>query len=158
SRSLEREGAALAFENVKGYPGMPLVANLLSSIRQLALAFRTEETEEAVYERIVLGMQNRVPSAIRQTGPCKEEVFRGDEVDLYKFPTPVWHELDGGPYIGTTAGIITRDPKTGNLNMGSYRCELKDRNTIAMSPAAGDPRDPSGGDHLVTNEAAGQPA
>src|SRR6266511_1469759 len=67
SRSLQRSGPALIFENVKGYPGMPLVANLLSSTRHLAVAFGTEASEEAVYDEIVLGMQNRIPSAIRGT-------------------------------------------------------------------------------------------
>jgi len=156
SRSLQKGGPALIFENIKGYPGMPLVANLLSSTRHLALAFGTEEDEEAVYQRIVLGMQNRIPSSIRQTGPCKEEIVSGNDVDLHKFPTPFWHEFDGGQYIATTAGIITRDPQSGNLNVGSYRCMIKDRNTLSMSGGTRTPRDPGGGDHMLANEAQGR--
>lgn len=155
SRALERGGPALVFENIKGYEGMPLVANLLSSTRHLALAFRTDEDEQQVYEQIVRGMQNRIPSAIRPTGPCKEEIYRGDDVDLYKFPTPFWHEKDGGQYIGTTSGFITRDPSTGNLNMGSYRSMIKDKNTLSLSGGTRTPRDPGGGDHILANEAKG---
>ena len=155
SRSLERGGPALVFENVKGYSGKPLVANLLSSTKLLAFAFGTDEDEEQIYQRIVLGLQNRIPSRILPTGPCKEEVQRGEEVDLYAFPTPLWHEHDGGQYIATTAGFITREPATGNLNMGSYRCMLKDRTTLSMAGGLRTPKDPGGGDHIITNEQTG---
>lgn len=155
ARSIDRGGPALMFETVRGYPGMKLVTNLLSSTRHLALAFGTNQNEYEIYQRIVEGMQSRLPTVVLPTGPCKEEVYHGEEVDLYKFPTPVWHELDGGPYIATTAGVITRDPETGILNVGSYRCMIKDRNTLSMS--GGVRGGSSGGDHMLRNEAAGRP-
>src|SRR5438105_14826256 len=49
SRSLKRGGPTLVFENIKGYKGMPLVANLLGSTAHLALAFGTDEDEEQIY-------------------------------------------------------------------------------------------------------------
>src|SRR5688500_10022063 len=101
AKSLEEGGPALVFENIKGYEGMPLVVNLVSNNEQLGLAFGTEAEEAKIYERLVQGMQNRIPSRIVQTGPVKEEILRGDDVDLYKFPTPWWHEHDGGQYIAT---------------------------------------------------------
>jgi 4-hydroxy-3-polyprenylbenzoate decarboxylase len=103
ARSLEQGGPALVFENVKGYPGMPLVVNLVSNNKQLGLAFGTDAEEAKIYEKLVQGMRNRIPSRIVQTGPVKEEVQRGEDVDLYKFPTPWWHEHDGGQYIATAA-------------------------------------------------------
>ena len=45
ARSLEQHGPALLFENVKGYPGMPLVCNRISNIDQVALAFNAEPDE-----------------------------------------------------------------------------------------------------------------
>jgi UbiD family decarboxylase len=157
ARSLEQGGPALVFDNVKGYAGMPLVVNLVSNNRQLGIAFDTEPDEAQIYERLVLGMRNRIPSRIRQTGPVKEEIERGDDVDLYRFPTPWWHEHDGGQYIATTAGLITRDPDTGNLNMGSYRAMIKDRNTVSWAGGTRGPNSNSGGDHILTNEARGKP-
>ncbi|HEY3116924.1 MAG TPA: UbiD family decarboxylase domain-containing protein, partial [Chloroflexota bacterium] len=53
---------------------------------------------------------------------CQEVIETGDQIDVYSIPTPIWHEKDGGPYIGTTAGVITSDPDTGYLNSGMYRC------------------------------------
>lgn len=130
---LERHGPALYFENIKGYKGKPLVSNIISTVEQLALAFNTEPDPDRIYERIVDGHKNRIPSVVLETGPCKEEKFFGDEVDLYELPTPVWHELDGGAYIGTAAGVIDRDPDTGILNMGTYRCMIVDRKTLAIT-------------------------
>ena len=31
------------------------------------------------------------------------------EVDLLAFPSPLWHEMDGGRYIGTGCSVVTRD-------------------------------------------------
>jgi UbiD family decarboxylase len=157
AKSLEEGGPALVFDNVKGYEGQPLVVNLVANNKQLGLAFGTEADEAKIYEKLVFGMRNRIPSRIRQTGPVKEEIHHGDEVDLYQFPTPWWHEHDGGQYIATTAGLITRDPKTGNLNMGSYRAMIKDKNTVSWSGGTRGPNNPSGGDHILMNEAEGKP-
>ncbi|MPZ13546.1 MAG: hypothetical protein GEU73_03845 [Chloroflexi bacterium] len=157
ARVLERGGPALMFENIKGYPGMSLVVNLVGAPAQLGVAFGTDAEEPQIYAKIVQGMQNRIPSRIRPTGPVKEEIHRGDEVDLSAFPTPWWHEHDGGQYIATTAGLITRDPNTGNLNMGSYRCMIKDKNTVTWSGGTRTQRDPGGGDHILANEAKGLP-
>jgi 4-hydroxy-3-polyprenylbenzoate decarboxylase len=58
--------------------------------------------------------------------------MRGDEVDLLKFPTPLWHPEDGGPYIGTGCGIITRGRDDGIVNMGAYRVQVHDRNRTGL--------------------------
>ena len=157
ARSLEQGGPAVVFDNVKGYPGMPLVVNLVSNNQQLGLAFGTEPDEAKIYEKLVFGMRNRIPSRIRQTGPVKEEVHHGDDVDLYRFPTPWWHEHDGGQFIATTAGLITRDPETGNLNMGSYRAMIKDKNTVSWSGGTRSRGSSSGGDVILANEEQGKP-
>ena len=167
ARSIDRRGPALLFENIKGYHGMPLVCNILSTTEQLAVAFGTDPDEDQIYARIVHGMENRVKSLIRQGGPCKEEIIKGDAIDVYKFPTPYWHELDGGQYIGTTAGCITRDPDTGILNMGSYRVMIKDTDRLATNirgphPIGGrkaaswsSPGDMGAAEHIMRNEAKG---
>jgi len=157
SRALKRGGPTLVFENIKGYKGMPLVANLLGSTAHLALAMGTDEDEEQVYQAIVDGLANRVASVVLATGPCKEEIQRGDDVNLFKFPTPFWHEHDGGQYIATTAGIITRNPEDGRYNMGSYRAMIKSKNEVSMSGGTRTPKDPGGGDHILMNEANGKP-
>lgn len=165
ARALDRGGPGILFENVKGYPGMPLVSNIMYNVEQLAIAFGMEPDENKIYERAVQGLENRLPSEIVATGPCKEAIVSGDAVDISMFPTPWWHELDGGQFIGTTGGCVTRDPNTGFHNMGSYRVMIKSKNELSFSiggrpgggSSKGGPGDPCGADHILANEKRGLP-
>ena len=56
----------------------------------------------------------------------------GDEVDVTKFPTPVWHEGDGGRYIGTGSFNITIDPEEQWVNLGTYRVMIQDSKTVGF--------------------------
>jgi len=67
-----------------------------------------------------------------ETGPVKENILTGDDIDLYKIPVPYWNPLDGGRYIGTYHGCVTKDPKTGIQNVGAYRMELLDKKSIVI--------------------------
>lgn len=160
ARSLERKGPALLFENITGYPGHALVTNIISTTRQLAVAFDTEPEEEMIHQRVVQGMTERIPSLVVDTAPCQEVVIGPDEVNIDFIPTPLWHELDGGRYLGTTAGFVSRDPVNGFLNMGSYRVMIKDKKTLSMTCRPRGRQATTGtaaGDHIVENEAAGRP-
>lgn len=149
ARALERKGPALLFENIKGYEGKPLVSNIIYSVDELAIAFNTDPDVDKIYAVIVDGHRNRLPSVTVATAPCKDEIHYGDEIDLFEIPTPWWHELDGGPYLGTSAGVITRDAETGILNMGTYRCMVVDKKTLTVS---GQVRS-----HIIKYEAKGLP-
>jgi UbiD family decarboxylase len=158
--SLEKKGPALVFENVKGYAGMPLVTNIISTTEQLAIAFNSEPDEETIHHRVVDGLSNRIPSVTLPTGPCKDVIITGDDIDIDMIPTPLWHEHDGGRYLGTTAGLVSRDPLTGTLNMGAYRVMIKDKKTLSWSGGLrgrNSSSGPGGGDHILDNEAAGNP-
>ena len=160
ARSLERKGPAIVFENVKGYPGFPLVTNIISTTPQLAVAFNTEADEELIQQRVVAGMKIRFRRAYCRPARAKTSSSRATTVDIDILPTPVWHELDGGRFLGTTAGIVTRDPETGTLNLGTYRVMIKDKTTLTVlgkfrgrTSTAG----PSGLDHILENWKAGRP-
>jgi UbiD family decarboxylase len=66
-----------------------------------------------------------------------ENVDTDDRVDLMKFPAPLWHEEDGGRYIGTGSVAIMRDPESGWVNLGTYRLMLHDRTTTGIFIAPG---------------------
>ena len=137
ARSLERKGPALMFENIKGYPGMPLVTNIISTTQQLAVAFNTEADEEV--DPPARRRRHDVPHSVGNAcrpGRAKRSSSRATTSTSTSFPTPVWHELDGGRYLGTTAGIVTRDPLTGDLNMGSYRVMIMDKKTLSAGRRA----------------------
>ena len=170
-RDLVRGGPGLLFENIKDYPGMPLVTNIMYSLDQLAIAFDGERDWVKLEQRVHEGMKDRLPSKIVETGPVKDVVIRGEDVDLSVLPTPLWHELDGGRYIATTAGVVTIDPKDGAHNMGQYRSMIIDKNHTTVKimsdfPVGSKPpqgsnyggaSDRSGAAHVLENEAQGLP-
>jgi UbiD family decarboxylase len=61
-----------------------------------------------------------------------ENILAGDRIDLGIFPTPKWHEHDGGRYIGTGDMVITKDPDSGWINVGTYRACVVDKNRLTL--------------------------
>ena len=55
----------------------------------------------------------RIPPRYVNNGPIFENIIIGDQVDVTIFPTPKWHDADGGRYIGTGSFNVTRDPDEG---------------------------------------------
>jgi 4-hydroxy-3-polyprenylbenzoate decarboxylase len=43
-------------------------------------------------------------------GPCKENRLLGKDVDLWRLPTPLIHEGDGGRYLNTWGTIVVQTP------------------------------------------------
>ncbi len=76
-----------------------------------------------------------IPPVEVKKGPVLENVLRDQEVDLTRFPAPIWHPLDGGRYIGTASVNIMRDPDTGAINAGTYRNQVFDKSGIGMCGA-----------------------
>lgn len=70
-------------------------------------------------------------------GPILENVLKGKEVDLLRFPVPRRHEKDGGRMIGTAHAVIMRDPDTGRINMGTYRMQVQDRQSSGFHASEG---------------------
>jgi UbiD family decarboxylase len=73
-----------------------------------------------------------LPPVHVQSGPVKDHIIKGADVDLFQIPVPKWHPLDGGRYINTFNGAITRDPDTGMHNVGLYRGMISGRNKIGV--------------------------
>jgi 4-hydroxy-3-polyprenylbenzoate decarboxylase len=61
-----------------------------------------------------------------------ENVLAGDAVDLHRFPKPVWHEEDGGVYLGTECIVIVKDPDSDWINVGTYRTQVHDKRTLTV--------------------------
>jgi UbiD family decarboxylase len=127
---------ALLFDDIPGYPkGYRVLANILTSVKRIALTLGLPETANEIdlvkYWRSYLkGAKTIAPLEVK-TGPVMENVLSGKDVNILKFPTPKWHEYDGGPMIGTACMVITRDPDSGWINFGAYRVQVYDDPTIA---------------------------
>src|SRR3990172_4191181 len=126
-------GPAVVLESIKGH-SMPIVANLFGSLERYALGcgFPRGLTLMQYRDLFVQALDRSKWQSPRlvPTGPCKEVILRGDDVDLTKIPILQWHPLDGGPYI-TATSVITRDSKLG-LNIGMYRMMVHDKNTTGL--------------------------
>ena len=128
---------ALLFDKIKGYPaGYRVVSNTLNSLKRLALTLHmgTNYTRPEMVKDIKRHITNvkYVPPEVVKDGPVMENVFEGKDINMWKFPTPKWHELDGGRYIGTGSVDITRDPDDGWVNLGTYRVMIHDEDTLGF--------------------------
>jgi UbiD family decarboxylase len=128
----------LMFDKINGYKaGYRVASNLFNTSRRtaLGLGFALEckgiELVRAFREKMSDGIRP-VPPVEVDSGPVKENILRGDKVDLLQFPAPKWHEHDGGPYIGTGSMVIARDPEEGWVNVSCYRVQVHDRNTVGL--------------------------
>ena len=137
-RRINKErGPALLFENIKDYGQgwcRKLFAGGLGNRSRLAMMFGLPK--DAKYSDMIQLLRKRVKAPIDpvdvETGPVKENVISAEAVDLFQFPVPMWHQLDGGRYINTWAAIVTEDPETGQRNVGCYRGMISDKNKISV--------------------------
>ncbi|MFQ5825903.1 MAG: UbiD family decarboxylase domain-containing protein, partial [Dehalococcoidia bacterium] len=118
----DRDGPALLFQNVRGFPGWKVAAGVYATQKLIALALGLplEADEDAMVRRYLECEEGRVEPKLVSTGPVKEVIIRGEDVDLTKLPIPTYSALDAGPYL--SAGVeIARDPETGIQNVSIHR-------------------------------------
>lgn len=135
-RVLNAQGPALLFENVAGHERSwctKLFTGSLGTAARVALALsgRKDTPRRELAETFRRALQRGTPPTVVKTGPVKENVLRGEGIDLFQIPVPLWHPRDGGRYINTMCGVVTRDPDTGFLNVGTYRGVIADPRRIA---------------------------
>jgi UbiD family decarboxylase len=133
-RALERKGPALLFENIKGYRGgrcSRVLTNALGDRRRLALAlgFPRDVGNAELVQYVMKKNRETIAPRVVSTGPVKDVVVRGDAVDQTEFPVPKWNFREGGRYIHTFSGIVTRDPDSRVMNVGIYRGMIGQKNT-----------------------------
>ncbi len=150
-RVVRKEGPALLFQQVKG-SDCPVVINLFGSEERMALALGVEELDEVgnrieellqLPQRVGGGLMDKMtmlpklkemasfpPRRVRRA-PVQEVVREGRDVDLGQLPILTCWPEDAGPFI-TLPMVITRDPSSGQVNMGMYRMQVFDQRTTGM--------------------------
>ncbi len=128
----------LLFDDIKGYSrGYRVVTCTSSTASLVALALNLPVTDSD-FELLGVVRENfpqweaNLPEfapEVVSTGPVLENIDSGDNVDLFRFPVPRFYSLDGGRYIGTGHTVITKDPDTGEINLGTYRLQVHDKKT-----------------------------
>ena len=138
-------GPCVVFDDIPGCPkGFRVLLNMFAGKRRnMTLGFPDHLTKwelSDAYREAYLKEQKIIPHEIVDDGPVLENVLMGDDIDVTKFPAPVWHEKDGGRYIGTGTYSITRDPEENWLNAGAYRAQVHDRNSVGLLIGGGPSR------------------
>jgi UbiD family decarboxylase len=135
-RSYLRQGPALLFENIKGHEKTfsKLFTNGLGTQSRVNLMLGLPK--DTPIPETILTIKNRIKKPLEpvmvKTGPVKGNIIRGKDIDLFQIPVPKWHPLDGGRYINTFCGAVTKDPDTGQNNVGIYRGMILSKNRIGV--------------------------
>jgi len=128
---LEREAGrrpVLVFENVKG-TRFQVLTNLHASRSRLAAAMNS--APDAMLQTYLRAMDKPTPPTVVKTGPVKEVVMRGADVNLYDLPQIVHHEGDAGPYV-TAAISFAKDPASDTWNCAYNRLMIQARDTTSI--------------------------
>src|SRR5262249_53537817 len=148
-RISKAHGPALLFERVRG-SRFPLAINVLGSEYRMAKALGVKDLEEMA-ERSAelikpevpdsfLGKIKMVPMLAKlgsipprrvRSGACHDVVQTGGQIDLTQLPIIQCWPQDAGRFI-TFGQVFTRNPETGDRNVGMYRQQLLSRHTTAM--------------------------
>ncbi len=132
----------LLFDRIKDcQPGWRLVTNSLATLERSAMVLNMPlgvpyAQVEQEWRRRVKGLRP-LPAHTLTEGPVLENVAHGDDINLTRFPAAIWHEGDGGRYLGTASMVVTRDPDSGQVNVGTYRMMIQDRDKVGLYIAPG---------------------
>ena len=141
-----RGGPALLFSGFEGFPeGFRLLSGAMLNPATLGAALGVEARggslgllrETARLMKRAAARAGDFPVQYLEDGPIFENVLTGAQVDVTRFPVPLWHPGDGGRYIGTGCVNVQADPDTGWVNLGTYRSMVHDRRTVTTYVAPG---------------------
>ena len=99
--ALLRDQPALLFENIKDHRdtyGKRVLMNTYNSLKRLLMAL--DLPEDIHIMDLIKTYRERIKNPLKpylvSTGPCKEVIRKGEDVNLFEFPTPKSHHEDGG--------------------------------------------------------------
>jgi 4-hydroxy-3-polyprenylbenzoate decarboxylase len=151
SKGPASQNKALLFESVNG-SNMPVLINAFGSAARMALALNVSDLEE-LNHNLAKTIELKLPQGLGEAlnrgrdlldvlrsiglGPKivkdapAQEIVVTHQPSLSKLPILKCWPLDGGRYI-TLPQVITRDPVTSVRNVGLYRLQVKDDQTLMM--------------------------
>jgi 2,5-furandicarboxylate decarboxylase 1 len=106
-----------------------VLTNLHASRSRLAAAINC--APDAMLPAYLRAMERPLPPRVVKTGPVKEVVLTGADVDLYALPQIVHHQGDAGPYV-TAAISFAKDPESETWNCAYNRLMIQGRDTTSI--------------------------
>ena len=139
-RNMDLKRPAILFEKIKDYPkGFRILASPFGPTKpvlqgRVALALGEHKSTSPL--ELIDIVQERIKKPIKpkivNDGLCKENIVKGKDVDVLRFPNPLISNIDGGRYIGTWNVVVTKDPVTDVVNWGVYRVMIQDGKTLSI--------------------------
>lgn len=147
-RLIKAGGPAVLFKHVQG-ASFPLLMNMFGTESRTAFALGVSGLNDlqnkmrslldqkppgSLWEKVKMlpklkQLSDMLPK-IRSDGPCHEVIIKNNP-DLDKLPVVKTWPLDGGKFI-TLPLVFTKDPVTGDRNVGMYRMHVYDSKTTGM--------------------------
>ena len=128
---------ALLFDNIKGFSrGFRIFTNATTNVQRAALALGLDPTLRPL-DTLKAWMEKRqelrplLPVTVKKAA-WNENTVNGSDVSVGRFPAPIWHRHDGGPYIGSGSLVIMRDPDSGWINASIYRIQVHAANKVTV--------------------------
>ncbi len=137
----QQPSPAVLFDSVRGFEksriGAKHLWNILGpSIKRIALTLEepAETPTVELIRRVKDKLKRRIPprEVTRSEAPIYENSIVGKKINLDQLPIPRHWPLDGGRYAGTGDAVITRDPDSGYLNIGTYRMMLQGKAEVGL--------------------------
>ena len=132
-----KTGPAMLFENVKGYPGVRVLAGLLATRERTALLLDADP--HGINRELLRALEAPVAPELLPEGapaPCQEVIHR-PPLDILKLvPAPTNTPLDAGPFF--TLGVLrATDPETGAHDVTIHRMCVQgpDKLSIFFAPS-----------------------
>ncbi|HYA05790.1 MAG TPA: UbiD family decarboxylase, partial [Xanthobacteraceae bacterium] len=128
---------ALLFDDIKGHRrGFRIVTNATTNVPRAALALGLDPALPPL-GALKAWMEKRKdlrprPAVTVATAAFLDNSLVGGEVDVARFPAPIWHRHDGGPFIGSGSLVVMRDPDLGWINASIYRVQVHGPNKVTV--------------------------
>ncbi|MEQ1803490.1 MAG: UbiD family decarboxylase [Gammaproteobacteria bacterium] len=135
---IEQQRKAFIFENVKGAK-FPVVGGVLNRMECYGWALGSKPGEPFTAQDLDMRFEKAKAAGIEprevKSGPVKDVVRAGADINMADLPVPTVFELDSGAFITAAVGI-SRNPRTGKLNVGVYRTLILGRNIVAVNASS----------------------
>lgn len=135
---IERRGRAYRFDKVRG-ARYPLVGGFFNDFARLGVALGRKADVPFGLNDLSDALESAKNAPVApvevESGPIKDARIVADEVDLGHLPVPTVFELDSGPFITGAVGV-TRDPESGELNVGVYRTLVTGNNRMVVNASS----------------------
>lgn len=134
-----KEGPAMIFNNIKGFPNSKVLIGLLASRKRVAKLLECQPDE--LGKKLFHSVDNPIPPILTTEHiPCQEVIHKAEDksFDLYKLiPAPTNTLDDAGPYI-TLGMCYASHPDTNESDITIHRLCIqgKDELSIFFTPGA----------------------